>query len=144
MKQINVERAFKILVRTAVTLFIATVIIYIEWLTYTPGYNDNLIDRPPSLVFADGTRFICNQTYYRGENPTDDEILGTIDSLIDSTEVPTKNGQTNFSECFGQPYTVRDGKLIIRRGKQLERPVKNDDGSWRTEYYYIWYVCEPG
>ena len=101
-------------------------------------------DVQPYLVFADGTLFICNQTYYRGENPTDDEILGTIDSLIDSTKVPTKNGQTNFSEYFGQPYTVRDGKLIIRRGKQLERPVQNADGSWRTEYYYIWYICEPG
>ena len=58
-------------------------------------------DVQPYLVFADGTLFICNQTYYRGENPTNDEIVCTIDSLIDSTEVPTKNGQTNFSECFG-------------------------------------------
>ena len=107
-------------------------------------YTELEADIPPYLVFADGTRYICSQTYYRGENPTDDEILGTIDSLIDSTKVPTKNGQTNFSECFGQPYTVRDGKLIIRRGKQLERPAQNADGSWRTEYYYIWYVCEPG
>ena len=70
-------------------------------------YTELEADVQPYLVFADGTRFICNQTYYRGENPTDDEILGTIDSLI-------------------------------------ERPVQNADGSWRTEYYYIWYICEPG
>ena len=144
MKQIDVERAFKIFVRIAVTLLIATVIIYIEWLTYTPGYNDNPIDRLPYLVFADGTSYIYDKTYYRGENPTDDEILGTIDTFIGDNEIPTENGQTNILECVGQPYTVRDGKLIIRRGKQLERPVKNDDGTWRTEYYHIWYVCEPG
>lgn len=99
---------------------------------------------PPYLVFADGTRFIYSEIYYRGENPTDDEILGTIDTFIGANKIPTENGQTNILECVGQPYTVRDGKLIIRRGKQLERPVKNDDGTWRTEYYYIWYVCEPG
>ena len=101
-------------------------------------------DVPPYLVFADGTLFIYDETYYRGENPTDDEILGTIDTFIGANEIPTENGQTNILECVGQPYTVRDGKLIIRRGKQLERPVQNADGSWRTEYYYIWYVCEPG
>ena len=59
-------------------------------------YMELEADVPPYLVFADGTRYICSQTYYRGENPTD------------------------------------------------ERPVQNADGSWRTEYYYIWYVCEPG
>ena len=101
-------------------------------------------DVQPYLVFADGTRFIYNEIYYRGENPADDEILGTIDTFIGANEIPTENGQTNILECVGQPYTVRDGKLIIRRGKQLERPVQNADGSWRTEYYYIWYVCEPG
>ncbi len=101
-------------------------------------------DVQPYLVFADGTLFIYNETYYRGENPTDDEILGTIDTFIGANEIPTENGQTNILECVGQPYTVRDGKLIIRRGKQLERPVQNADGSWHTEYYYIWYVCEPG
>ena len=107
-------------------------------------YTELEADVQPYLVLADGTRFIYNEIYYRGENPTDDEILGTIDTFIGANEIPTENGQTNILECVGQPYTVRDGKLIIRRGKQLERPVQNADGSWRTEYYYIWYVCEPG
>ncbi len=108
-------------------------------------YTEPEADTKPYLVFADGIRYIYyDKTYYRGENPTDDEILGTIDTFIGANEIPTENGQTNISECVGQPYTVRDGKLIIRRGKQLERPVKNDDGTWRTEYYHIWYVCEPG
>lgn len=142
MKQIDIGKAFKTLGKIVVTLLIITIIIYIEWLTYPTKY-DSPRYLPPHLVFANGISYLYDETYYRGEDPAGDEIIGRVDSLVDITEFPTKNGQTNVSECMGQPYAVRGGKLLIRRGKQLERPVQNADGTWRTEYYYIWYVCEP-
>ena len=142
MKQIDIGKAFKTLGKIVVTLLIITIIIYIEWLTYPTKY-DSPRYLPPHLVFANGISYLYDETYYRGEDPAGDEIIGRVDSLVYITEFPTKNGQTNVSECMGQPYAVRGGKLLIRRGKQLERPVQNADGTWRTEYYYIWYVCEP-
>lgn len=42
----------------------------------------------------------------------DSEILGTITSSIAGTQIPTQNGESNFS-YKGAPYVYRDDGLVV-------------------------------
>lgn len=42
----------------------------------------------------------------------DSTILGTITSEVDSSEIPTQNGQSNFG-CVGAAYTYYDDGIVV-------------------------------
>lgn len=94
------------------------------------------------VVIINNVKYLFMGKWYLDDSPTEDEILGTVNSYVED-EDPTENGQTGVEELLGQPYALRDGKLLVRKKKQLERPVKNEDGTWSSMYYYRWYELEP-
>lgn len=94
-------------------------------------------------ICVGGEYFTFDEDTRRGAAPAEGEILGTISSVQETHARLTEDGSANFDELLGQPYALRDGKLLVRRPQQLERPIKNADGTWSSEKYYIWYACAP-
>lgn len=130
----------KILVGIAVLLAIV-----IAAVTYLGRERQTPINYFPHIkrICVGGEYFTFDESTRRGEAPAESEILGAINSVHETHARLTEDGSANFDELLGQPYALRDGKLLVRRPQQLERPIKNADGTWSSEKYYIWYACAP-
>ena len=69
-------------------------------------------------ICVGGEYFTFDEDTRRGEAPAEGEILGTISSVQETHARLTEDGSANFDELLGQPYALRDGKLLVRRPRK--------------------------
>ncbi len=95
----------------AILLFLAYLFVMVTGYSKKPAQEDLKWDKRPMVMIDDSIYMDTNTEIFVDADNVD--IIGTIISSVDGSELPAENAQSNFG-CEGSEYAYYENNVIVK------------------------------